>query len=468
MKPLFFRFKQFNSGTYLLTNEIGEYVFLNKKDFNDYSGGKLTGKQKAHQELLEKNFIDSEAGKRALAEKYKVKNNFLQQGPSLHIIVTTLRCDHKCVYCQTSSRGAGAKNFDMDAATAKKAVDLIFESPSPAIAIEFQGGEPLLNWEIVKFITDYAIEKRKNGNKDLEIRLMSNFSLMDEEKMKFFLDRTVGLCTSLDSPQEAHDKNRLFLGKGSSHGNTVKWINKARKAYGGKVDKFMPGAVMTVTKHAFPYFKEMVDEYIGLGFEGIFLRPLTRLGVARNAWKAIGYTPEEYIKFYKKTVDYIIELNVKKNIKFYERTAAFFLTKILNQKDPNYLDSRSPCGAGIGQILYNYNGDIYTCDEGRMLGDDTFKIGKIGKNCYNDIIGHDTVKAMCVASCLDGLACDHCVYKPYCGVCPVLSYSQYGTIFPQLPKDEKCKANKGILDYLFLKLKDKKNYHILKKWAKKH
>ena len=466
MKPGFFRFKKLNN-QYLLTNDVGEYIFLYEEDFNNFINCKLKKNQKIYQKLQKKSFIRDDLNKNHLIEKYRSKNNFLQEGPSLHIIVVTLRCDHKCVYCQASSKGIKEKSLDMDAATAKGIVDLIFESSNHFIGIEFQGGEPLINWEIVKFITDYALKKNKHIGKNLEISLMSNFSLMNKEKMKFFLNRGVSFCTSLDSPKNVHDKNRVFLNKKSSHQNTVKWIKKINKVCKEENNRFMPGAVMTITRKAFPYFKEMVDEYIDLGFEGIYCRPLARLGVAKKTWKVIGYNPNEYIEFYQNIIDYIIELNLKKGIRFYERTAAFLLTKILNQKDPNFLDLRSPCGAGIGQLLYNYNGEIYTCDEGRMVGGDIFKIGEIGKNCYNEIVGHSTVKAMCLASCLDGLACDYCVYKPYCGICPVLSYSQFGTIFPQLPQDEKCIINKAILDYLFFKLKDKKIEKILRKWTRK-
>jgi hypothetical protein len=65
-------------------------------------------------------------------------------------------------------------------------------------------------------------------------------------------------------------------------------------------------------------------------------------------------------------MDYILELN-KKGINFREMLSGIYLSKILTDRDPNYLDERSPCGACIGQVAYNYDGKIYSCDEGRML-----------------------------------------------------------------------------------------------------
>jgi radical SAM protein with 4Fe4S-binding SPASM domain len=120
------------------------------------------------------------------------------------------------------------------------------------------------------------------------------------------------------------------------------------------------------------------------------------------------------------------------------------------------MDLRSPCGAGIGQLAYNYDGRVYTCDEARMIGamgDDIFCIGNVGRDHYADLIGHGGVRTLAVASCLDGLPeCTDCAYAPYCGVCPVYSYATAGDIFPHAPSCARCKIQKGILDMLFARL----------------
>ena len=148
--------------------------------------------------------------------------------------------------------------------------------------------------------------------------------------------------------------------------------------------------------------------------------------------------------------------------------ARIFLRKILTDRDPGYLELRSPCGAGIGQLAYNYNGDVYTCDEARMLsrmGDESFKLGNVGKHCYQDLMNSDALKAVCNASILDILpGCTSCVYKPYCGVCPIYNYVEHANIFSQMPNNDRCKIHMSILDYLFGKLKDRKIEKIFKKW----
>jgi len=116
-------------------------------------------------------------------------------------------------------------------------------------------------------------------------------------------------------------------------------------------------------------------------------------------------------------------------------------------------------------MLYNYDGKVYTCDEGRMLGNDTFLIGNVHQNTYRDMVSHDTVKSLYVASLLENLPCDNCAYKPYCGVCPVLNYALYGNIFTSLPGNERCQLYQGMLDYLFEKLQNKRIAEVFENWV---
>jgi radical SAM protein with 4Fe4S-binding SPASM domain len=227
---------------------------------------------------------------------------------------------------------------------------------------------------------------------------------------------------------------------------------------------------VTISRFSLPKYKEIVDEYIKLGFDSFYLHYLNPFGFSIGNQKKIGYATEEYINFYKKALDYIIQINLKGK-KFKEKMAFTFLGKILTDSDPNHLDYRSPCGAGIGQLAYNYNGDVYTCDEGRMLsmmGDESFRLGNVKENSYQEIVGSPVTRTLCTASCLDNQPhCINCAYKPYCGVCPIYNYSEQGNIFGQMPTNQRCKINMAILDFLFEKLQDPKISKILKDWTKK-
>ena len=100
-----------------------------------------------------------------------------------------------------------------------------------------------------------------------------------------------------------------------------------------------------------------------------------------------------------------------------------------------------------------------------MVEGDIFKIGNVKKDTYDKIMSHTSIKSMCLASCTDGLYCDYCVYKPYCGVCPVYSYSQTGNIFGQITNSQKCQISKGVLDYLFDKMRDRNIMILFRKWV---
>ena len=468
-KVAFCRFKKLGN-KYLLTNDVGFYRILTPVQFKDFLEGKLDKESEIYQELKEKGFIRDDFDIDEMVDKCSSCNISSINGPSLHIIVVTLRCNFKCIYCQASRRSIKEKEYDMDVKTAKRVVDIIFESPSKVITIEFQGGEPLVNWQVVKFIVEYAREKNKTEKKKLYISLVSNFSLMTEDKYKFLTEKEVSLCTSLDGPEELQNKNRPFP-KGNSYQVTTSWINKIKKEEKKKAKKGKPyyrlSALTTISKFSLNHPKEIVDEYIKWGFDGIHLRPLSFLGLSGGlAKEKIGYPAEEFMQFWEKAMDYIIEINIRGRL-FYERGVKIMLTKILTDRDPGFLDLRSPCGAAIGQLVYNHDGKVYTCDEGRMVKDDTFMIGDANKNNYKEIISNPKVKTMVTASILDNLSCDYCVYKPYCGVCPVLTYALYGNLFPQLINTDRCKIHKGMFDYLFKKLQDEKVKEVFYQWTRR-
>lgn len=464
----FFRFKKLKN-RYLLTNDIGRFIFLTEKEFRNFLAGNLAKKTVPLVDLVEKGFVRDCLPFNDLTKKYAQRNQGLRFGPTLHIVILTLRCNHRCVYCHASVENEKARGFDMTKQTAKAVVDTAMKAPFPYPTIEFQGGEPLLNWPVLKYIIEYGQKKAKKNKKTLNFGLVSNLSLMTRDKLNYLLSkRSVALCSSLDGPEELHNKNRIYLA-GNSYGNTVKWLG----LWKGAVEKrrprgYKPNALITVTRFSLPFWKEIVDEYVKLGLVNIYPRILNPFGFTVHMWEQIGYSAEDFIKFYKNVLDYILELN-KKGFYLRERLATVLLAKILSDQDPGHLDYRSPCGAGIGQIAYNYNGDVYTCDEGRMMarmGKNEFKIGNVFNSDFKDLMNSDVVKTMAVASCLEGLAgCADCVYSPYCGVCPVFNYAKYGNIFSQMPNNERCKIMAAIFDYLFLKFQEPKIRKIFERWV---
>lgn len=464
-KPAFFRSRKLKEGQILITNDFGHFAMLTDAEYRQYLSG-TPPDSPMFGELRQKGFLRDFVDFEDLIARYRSRNSFLRHGPSLHIVVVTLRCNHKCLYCHASAGGADNRALDMSRDVARKVVDTIFETTSPAVTLEFQGGEPLLNWEAVRFIIEYAQSRGKFSGKKFGISLVSNFSLMDQEKFDYLVGKQVSLCTSLDGPEKIHNQNRLYL-EGNSQERTVHWLRKIKASYDQGLYPFRPAALTTVTKATLPYPKEIVDACMAAGLSSIYLRSLNPFGLARKTWDKIGYTPEEYLQFYKKAIDYVIELNMQgKRIR--ELLAVTFLTKMLTDKDPCHMDYRSPGAAGIGVLAYNYNGGIYTSDEGRMLGrmgDDTFKIGDVLEDSYEDLMKSDVVKSACFASCLDALpGCGQCTYKSYCGVSVEYNYIQQGSIFGQMPTNGRCKISKATFDYLFDRLQHKDVEQIFLSW----
>ncbi len=447
-------------GDYLITNDFGFYHFLKPSYFKKYIEGDIEESSDIFVDLGKKGFIKKPENHKDLYSRLLNKKSRLRSGPGLHIIVTTLRCNYDCVYCQASSKGMENQHLDMSLGTAKKVVDRIFETPNNNINIEFQGGEPMVNWGVVQFIINYARGKESFSNKKIGISLVTNLSLMNEERLQFLRWSDVNICTSLDGPKDLHNKNRPYA-EGDSHEEVKKWLEKSDKKK--KSDNI--SALPTISKFSINNAKEIIDEYRSFGYPSIHLRQLSELGKSGgDAKHKIGYEIDDFIKFWKESMDYILEINEKEEF-FYERYSNIILTKILTDEDVRFTDLDSPCGAVIGQVVYDYNGNLYSCDEGRMLDEDVFKIGNIDDTSYEEMIQSDVCKTMINASILENQPCDLCVYKPYCGVCPVKNYAIEGSLFPNIKNTDWCKMHTAQFDYLFSKLQEKKYQNIFKKWV---
>jgi His-Xaa-Ser system radical SAM maturase HxsB len=454
--PAFFRFREVGDRT-VITNFEGEYLVLSGDEFRAFAEGAVPRESELYARLRAKNFLREHYDVDRAAEAVRRRKAFLNNGPILHVAVVTLRCNETCVYCHASRANMDAVQTDMSRETAEKTVDMILRAPSPAVTIEFQGGEPLVNFPVVQHLIEYALEQNKRVGKQLEFTMVTNLSLMDEEKMAWLLKHRVQICTSIDGPAQLHDKQRKLPGL-SAHKAATYWIERINKAYGElglDTTLYHVEALLTTTRETLPLWKELVDTYVALGCRAIFLRPVDPFGWAEKTGARVEYPRSEYLEFYRKAVDYMLELN-KQGVQVLERYAGIFLTKILRGEDPNFLDVRNPNGSAIGQIAYNYDGRVFSCDEGRMLhesGDDTFYLGDVRKSTWRELMSHPTVRALAIASNLDGQPdCVNCAYNPYCGACPVHAYKTQGTIFGRMRENTLCAVHKGIQDYLFARL----------------
>lgn len=456
----YFNFKKLKN-SYLLTNDLGRYMFASKKELGDLINDNLDENGDFYRQATD-NFFRFDESECAFSESIKPyirqSKNYLFFSTSLHIFVVTSKCNMQCVYCQAQN-GKEKPCGMMTKEIAEKAVDIALSSPNRYLSFEFQGGEPLLNFDVIQHIVEYV--SSKNHNKTIQYNIVSNLTLLTDEIIEFIKKYNIGISTSIDGDEELHNQNRKYANSQGTYNSVIDGIARLKK------DGIGFGAIQTTTKNSLSKSKEIVDTYLSLGLKNVFVRPLTPLGCAYKSWEEIGYTAEEFVEFYRNCFNYIIALN-KQGVFVKEGHASIMLSKILTGFSVNYMELRSPCGAGVGQIAYYHNGDIYTCDEGRMLaemGDFSFRLGNVFDHDYNDLMSSDCCKSVCISSTLESLPnCSDCVYFPYCGTCPVVNLATQKDIFPKEANSYRCKIYKGILDTIFESLQDPDNIDILSKW----
>lgn len=462
-----FKFDRLNDDEYILTNMVGEFFVMSAAKLPGLIDRRLPFAAPEIADLRAKHFIrlpGEQAPLELLALKLRTRLSRLAQFTNLHIFVVTLRCDHSCPYCQVSRQQESEGAFDMTPEMADKALSFAFRTPNPAVKIEFQGGEPLLNFELIKYVVEKAEAINQLEKRELQFVIATTLSLVDDEILAFCRQHRIVLSSSLDGPQDLHNANRPRPGK-DSHERFVAGLQKAREALG--YDQV--SALMTTTDKSLPRVREIIDEYLRLGFDGIFLRSLSPYGFAIKTKKFQSYDTDRWLEFYKEGLAYIIELN-KAGVRFAEQYAGLILQKMLTSQDPGYVDLMSPAGAGIGAIVFNYDGFVYASDESRMLaemGDQTFRLGHLLEHSYEDIILSDQLLDVLEDSfTLSVPMCSDCAFEPYCGADPVYHHAMHKDIVGRKPESGFCKRNMAVFKHLLqLMRSDEETRQIFLRWA---
>ncbi len=460
-----FRFAELDSHRYVLTNLAGEFLTVPKGALAPFVRHELEPSSPLYTELRARHFLTDTSSSIApdlLAIKIRTRFERLSEFTRLHIFVVTLRCEHTCLYCQVSRQSEDKHKFDMSKATAQRAIDLTLRSPAQAIKIEFQGGEPLLNVDLIRYIVE-EVEARKNG-KSVTFVIATNLALLDDEMLSFCAAHSILISSSLDGPRDLHNRNRPRPG-GDSYERTVRGIQLARDRLG----RDRVAALMTTTAASLTRARDIVDEYVAQGFDDIFLRPLSPYGFALKTKSYAAYGVERWLEFYKEGLDYIIDLN-RQGTRLREHYASIILKKMLTSDDPGYVDLMSPAGIGIAALVYNYDGGVYASDESRMLaemGDQTFKIGDVGTSTYEEIFtSPKLLDAIEESFAYSVPMCNECAFEPYCGADPVFHYGRGGDFVGRKPESEFCRRNMGVFRYLIRRMEgDASVKQLFLRWA---
>lgn len=460
------RFHRLDADCMVLTNLVGEHVFVTPDELCAVADGSC-----ADQELLARlraahliQVPGETLPAELLAIKLRTRMRRLPDSTGLHIFVVTLRCEHTCRYCQVSRQPEAKSEFDMTEETARRALELAFRSPSPHLKIEFQGGEPLLNFPLVRWITAEAKRMNSEHGKDLGFVIATNLALLDEEILDFCAEEDVYLSTSIDGPSDLHNGNRRRPGQDSWQ-QAVAGIRRAQERLGA--DRV--SALMTTTEASLDRAAEIIGTYAELGLCGVFLRPISQYGFALRGRAGANYDVTRWLEFYAAGLDKIVELN-RQGVPMVEIYASIIAKKMLTNTDPGYVDLTSPAGIGIGALVYNYDGDIYASDEGRMLaemGDRTFRLGSVRDSSYADIMLSDGLLGPLMESVtLSAPMCATCAFEPYCGADPVFHHATAGDFTGHKALSAFCQRSTGVFTLLLRKMRDDPYFRdLMRRWA---
>jgi His-Xaa-Ser system radical SAM maturase HxsB len=466
IEPLPFRFERASPKSYLVSNMVGDFVHLTDDEFRRLADLRLAPGDGLYEKVYAAHLI-TRRGQRAqhqmLAMRLRSRMAFLREPTALHLFVVTLRCEHSCPYCQVSRQSTDRSRFDMSDETAEQALAIALESPSRRIKIEFQGGEPLLNVPLIEKIVLAAEAAAPLAGKKVDFVIASNLALLTDDILAFCKSHGVLLSTSLDGPADLHNKNRPRPG-GNSHELVVKGIKRGQEILGH--DRV--GALMTTTEASLERVEEIVEEYLALGLDGIFLRPLSPYGFAVKTKQFRRYNAMRWLDFYGRGLRYILDVN-RRGRHFPELYATLVLKRMLTDRPIGYVDLRSPAGIGLGALVYNYDGRVFASDEGRMLaemGDNTFELGHVRAATYRSLVLSDKLVDI-VASSLTQCApeCSNCVFEAHCGADPVYHHATQGDPVGIKPLSEFCARQKGIMSLLLELLESPEHAAILRRWA---
>lgn len=321
-------------------------------------------------------------------------------------------CNLSCEYCFAKGGKYQGKDAIMPIEVAKKAIDFLIEESNNHynLDIDFFGGEPLLNWDLVKETVKYAKSKEEKYNKKFNFTLTTNGVLLDDDKIDFLNENMKNVVLSLDGRKEKHDEFRKTLsGKGSFDTIVPKFQNFVKKR--GDKEYYMRG---TFTANNLD-FTEDIKTYLDLGFDRTSLEPVVGDPNSDFALK------DEHLPIifdqYEKLADMLIE-GIDKNKEF-----VFYHYMIDLDNGPCVHKRISGCGSGTEYMAVTPTGDLYPCHQ--FVGNKDFIIGDL----VQGIVRRDLIDDFKGCNAYSRKECQSCWAKLYCsGGCAANSYNATGSI----------------------------------------
>jgi radical SAM protein with 4Fe4S-binding SPASM domain len=348
-------------------------------------------------------------------------------------LLLTEECNLACTYCFADAKpGKMTMSFDVVRQTIDKAIKL----PSEHLKIEFAGGEPFIEFELLKKAVYYTEKAAEEAGKRVEILVQSNGTLFTDDVLRFIgSTRTMDVGVSLDGTKDANDKTRLFASGEGSYDSIIEGLKRYRSILGN-----LPGIVTIVHRHNWDRAEELLEFFESLGVVKLRFNPVLRLGRGNSKWNQIGITPEEYFCFMKEVVEYIGATSSL------EETNLEIMVRNLLMRRRDFRCMRSPCGAGFDYIVVAPNGDLFPC--AKFTDRRELCLGNLSQV---DSLEHCFLNNPLVLEMADRLVvtieeCRDCLWRHFCeGECSLGAYTTYGSFHKPSPL---CEFYKRIYPYL--------------------
>ncbi len=344
-----------------------------------------------------------------MAGTFKERSGNVIKALCLHVAHT---CNLNCSYCFASQGKYHGERALMSFEVGKRAIDFLIENSGERrnLEVDFFGGEPLMNWDVVKQIVEYARSVEKQRGKNFRFTLTTNGVLIDDDVIEFSNREMSNVVLSLDGRKEIHDATRVDYAGNGSYDRIVPKFQKLVASRGGK-NYYMRG---TFT-HRNPDFTNDVFHMADLGFTELSMEP-----VVCSPDDPMALTPED-IEIVKEQYEILAKEMLKREKE--GRGFTFYHYMIDLTAGPCIYKRISGCGSGTEYMAVTPWGDLYPCHQ--FVGEESYKLGDIWNGVTNDTLRDDF-------RCCNAYArpeCKDCWAKLYCsGGCAANAYHASGSI----------------------------------------
>jgi len=357
---------------------------------------------KAKKLYTEDNFAD-------MAGTFKERSGNVVKALCLHVAHT---CNLNCSYCFASQGKYHGERALMSFEVGKRALDFLIENSGSRrnLEVDFFGGEPLMNWDVVKDLVKYARSVEKEHNKNFRFTLTTNGMLIDEDVIEFANKEMSNVVLSLDGRKEIHDLTRVDYAGNGSYDRIVPKFKELVESRGGK-GYYMRG---TFT-HANPDFTKDVFHMADLGFTELSMEP-----VVSASDDPMALTSED-LEIVKEQYEILAKEMIKR--KNEGRGFTFYHYMIDLTAGPCIYKRISGCGSGTEYMAVTPWGDLYPCHQ--FVGEEEYKLGDIWNGVTNNSLREEfrSCNAYARPDCKD------CWAKLYCsGGCAANAFHATGTI----------------------------------------